>query len=272
MKLSISNLAWGVTPLKDIAPRLKAIGIDGIEIAPTALWPDLSKVSTKEVVEVRKYLNGEGLSVSGIQSLLFGHPEYQLFNSSTRKKMLEHLKMVIRIGGALGADVAVFGSPKNRIKGALSNDDANQLAKVFFTQLVDALDENNIVLTLEPNAPQYGADFLVSYDEVVHLSKIINVPSIAPQIDTGCLWMGGMDPLKALVDFHPHHIHLSTPQLGVVPGDHAFKDILKFAHEIGYQRWLVIEMLQGKTNNSAEAIESAMWLVEQAKMVSNNAS
>ena len=270
MKLSISNLAWGRSSLREIAPQLKALGINGIEIAPTALWPDLAKVTVKEVAEVREYLDSEGLTVSGIQSLLFGHPEYQMFDSSTWPKMLEHLNMVIKIGGILGADVAVFGSPKNRIKGSLSSDEANQQAKVFLSQLVDALDENKIVLTLEPNAPDYGADFLVNYEEVVRLSTLIDSTNIAPQIDTGCLWMVGVDPLDAFIDFTPHHIHLSTPNLGAVPGNYNFEDLVEFAKASSYQGWLVIEMLKDNIDNFEGAIESATWLAGLAKMDSYN--
>ncbi len=270
MKLSISNLAWGMSSLREIAPQLKALGINGIEIAPTVLWPDLAKVSVKEVAEVREFLNSEGLTVSGIQSLLFGHPEYQLFDPSTWPKMLEHLNMVIKIGGALGADVAVFGSPKNRIKGPLSNDEANEQAKEFLNQLVDVLDENKIVLTLEPNAPDYGADFLVNYEEAVRLSTLIDSINIAPQIDTGCLWMVGIDPLDAFINFTPYHIHLSTPNLGAVPGNYNFKDLVEFAKVSSYQGWLVIEMLKDHVDNFEGAIASATWLAGLAKMDSKN--
>jgi D-psicose/D-tagatose/L-ribulose 3-epimerase len=270
LKLSISNLAWGQTPLEEIVPHLKAAGINGIEIAPTAIWPDLTKVSIDEVAQVRKYLNDEGLLVSGIQSLLFGHPEYQLFDSSSRTRMLEHLKMVIKIGGELGADVAVFGSPKNRIKGELSSIEANQQAKAFLSQLVNELEENEIVLTLEPNAPDYGADFLVNYEEVVLLSRQIDSLYIAPQIDTGCLWMVDIDPREAFENFTPHHTHLSTPHLGAVPGNYNFNGLIKSALNNNYQGWLVIEMLPGQSDNFLGAIQSAKWLVEQAKMVLNN--
>ena len=270
MKLSISNLAWGLTPLEEITPQLKAAGIDGIEIAPTVLWPDLAKVSMEEVAAVRKFLEDEGLFVSGIQSLLFGHPEFQLFDSSCWEEMLEHLRMVIRIGGILGADVAVFGSPKNRVKGLMSTEIAYQQAKVFFSQLVEVLQENEIILTLEPNAPDYGGDFLVNYNEVLRLSKLIDSTYIAPQIDTGCLWMVNEDPLASFLDFTPHHIHLSTPHLGPVPGNYNFKNLLQAAKDRDFKGWFVIEMLQENPDNYSGVIQSAKWLVEQAKKVSKN--
>ena len=40
MKLSISNLAWQDVSIKDIGPRLSAIGLNGIEMAPTKVWAD----------------------------------------------------------------------------------------------------------------------------------------------------------------------------------------------------------------------------------------
>jgi sugar phosphate isomerase/epimerase len=174
--------------------------------------------------------------------------------------MLKHLEFMIDLAGSLGATVAVFGSPKNRIKGELTPLEANEMATRFFNRLAPCLAGNNVVLTLEPNAPAYGADFLVTYEEVVDLAQQINSPNIRPQIDTGCLWMVGVQPEDAYKLMTPQHIHLSTPFLGEVPGNHDFNELLNVVKSTNYKGWLVIEMLSTEGDNLIKALDSAKWL------------
>jgi sugar phosphate isomerase/epimerase len=140
MKMSISNLSWGNTSIEIMAPKLSKIGINGIEIAPSTIWGDINKVTPEMVLSLRKILSVNNLDISGIQSLLFGHPEFQLFDKSSESAMLLHLQRIIEIGGLLGASVVVFGSPKNRVRGNLGLDESNELAAVFFRRLIPYLE------------------------------------------------------------------------------------------------------------------------------------
>ncbi len=257
MKISISNLAWGKTPLNEIIPKLAEAGIQGIEIAPTAIWPDLNDVRDKDLLEFKRYIEGYNLSVSGLQSLLYGHPELQLFEQKSWDDLKKHLEKVIRFGGLLSADVAVFGSPKNRLRGNLDSKKANELATRFFRQIEACLKDNNVVLTLEPNAKDYGADFLTNYEEVVNLSRAIDSPMIKAQIDTGCLWMSGGDPAVEFLKHTPHHIHMSTPNLGVVPGKSNFESFIDVIKSSNFPGWVVIETLNTPPIQSLDAIK---WL------------
>ena len=268
MKYSISNLAWGNTRLDKIIPKLSNAGLHGVEIAPTAIWPDIDQVSDQEILEFKEYLQGHNLVVSGIQSLLYGHPELQLFDQKCWVDLKKHLETVIRIGGLLGADVAVFGSPKNRVKGILELEYADELAKTFLNLLNPCLKENNIILTLEPNAPQYGADYLTTYEEVVNLSTVINSKNIRPQIDTGCLWMVGIDSAASFLKEVPHHIHLSIPNLAHIPGPYNFDNLLNLAQKRDYSGWLVLEMVFHEINDLAFVTDSANWLVNRMRIES----
>jgi sugar phosphate isomerase/epimerase len=257
LKISISNLAWGDTPLDQVIPKLANVGLNGVEIAPTAIWPDLDQVSNQEIIEFKEYLKSHNLVVSGIQSLLYGHPELQLFDQGCWGALRKHLESAINIGGLLGADVAVFGSPKNRLKKSLNTDQADELAKIFLVQLEPCLKANSLVLTLEPNAPEYGADYLTTYEEVVQLCKKIDSESIKPQIDTGCLWMIGQEPSDALNFASPHHIHVSAPNLTEVPGNMAFSAFFESLKLSAYPGWITIETLG---ESAQQVIKSIHWL------------
>ena len=192
--------------------------MNGIEVAPTLIWGDINNVTMKQVSLFRERVHSEGLQISGIQSLFFGHPEFQLFDKSTWPSMLLHLKKMLEIAGTLEAAVAVFGSPKNRVRGELEWHLSLKIAAEFLFQVEPILRENNVVLTLEPNAPEYGADFLLDYREVMELKNLMNSDYIGAQIDTGCLWMVKADPSEAIEIGIPKHIHLSTPNLDKVLG------------------------------------------------------
>ena len=114
-----------------------------------------------------------------------------------------------------------------------------------------------MVLTLEPNAPEYGADFLTSYEEVVLLCRKIDSESIKPQIDTGCLWMVGQEPLDALNFTLPHHIHISVPNLTEVPGNMSFSTFFESLKLSAYAGWVTIETIGESTQ---QAIKSIKWL------------
>jgi len=176
--------------------------------------------------------------------------------------MKEHFNSVFRIANTLGTHVVVFGSPKNRLRGRLNQTEVDNLATEFFTSLIPSLEENDLVLTLEPNALEYGTDYLLTYSEVNYLSNMINSPRIAPQIDTGCLWMAGENPCDAFRVAPPHHIHISNPNLRPVPGNSNFTDFLNLVFSTEYRGWIVIETL-GKS--ASKAIQSASWLSNELK-------
>lgn len=261
-RLSISNLAWPYTPVDDVAPRIKESGMDGVELAPTAIWPNAPHVPSTEIREFAQRWRDHGLAVSGIQSLLYGHPEFQVFDRDTWPAMREHLTAMIRLARDLDTHIAVFGSPKNRVRGELDDTEANAMFGQFFTGLLPVLADCGVVLTLEPNAPAYGADYLTHYADTVTLSDLIASPWIQPQIDTGCLTMVHEDPTQAVRTRIPAHVHISTPKLQPPPGpvDHiALQEALVSSR---YDGWVVLEMLQSAPHPLAAAVQSAQWLAD----------
>ena len=264
MKYSLSNLSWGKTPLHEMLPRIKQVGFHGIEIAPTAIWPEMKSIDFLEFKRMRYLIEDNGLEVSALQSLLYGHPEYQLFSRSTWPEMKSHLEFVFSLAQTLGAGVVVFGSPRNRLKGDLSTGLAHEIASEFFSSLLPSLERNDLVMTLEPNAPEYGADYLLNYCDVLELSSLIDSPHILPQIDTGCLWMVGEDPTLAFRSHKPHHLHISNPNLGVIPGDSNFEELFSQIRDTNFEGWLVIESL-GISGDYA--IEAAQWLINELGIV-----
>jgi sugar phosphate isomerase/epimerase len=250
---------------------LGEMGIDGIEIAPTKIWEDLEQLKGCEKKEFLKLLDDNGLRVSGIQSLSFGHPEFQIFDLSTWPKFMAHLRNIITLGGELEVDFAVFGSPKNRLRGRIGKAEAHTIATDFFSQLIPHLKACDVKLTLEPNAVEYGADYLTSYRDVVFLSQAIDSPWIVPQIDTGCMWMSGENIEDSFNFFHPAHVHLSTPNLEQPPGHRDFLPFLELMKLTNYEGWVVVEMLLKSGNEIEDIRTTAKWLLKTLKVANKDA-
>ena len=116
MKLSISNLAWSPAEDKDIAAVLQSFDVQGIELAPTKIWPDLTQVQDADLIAYRVFWQQQGIGIVALQSLLFGQPELVIFrDQETRAQMLTYLSRVMHIAAQLGAHILVFGSDRKSV-------------------------------------------------------------------------------------------------------------------------------------------------------------
>ena len=259
MKLSVTNLAFPRGDVLKFAPQLVQSGITAVEIAPTMLWPNAPNVNS-EVREFASRAQDLGLQVSAIQSLLYGHTEFQLFDRTSWPSFRNHIRGMLRVAKELGAQVAVFGSPKNRIRGNIPESDAHVIAADFFHSIIPYLEEMGIVLTLEPNAPAYGADYLVYYRDVIELVELVDSSYIQPQLDTGCLDMVNDDSVRGIFQRSPAHVHVSAAGLAAPPAGVDHLAISNALHQSGYVGWVTLEMLQQAADSAMTTLSCCRWL------------
>ncbi len=135
MKLAISNIAWSRADDPVAYKLLADAGVTAIEVAPTRIWPDWKDATDRAATVFARELADAGLRCVSIQSLLYGLPDHKIFGTAAeRAATLDQIKRVAEIAAALGAGPMVFGSPKNRLKGELSETDAVVRARDFFTE------------------------------------------------------------------------------------------------------------------------------------------
>ncbi|GAB3374898.1 sugar phosphate isomerase/epimerase family protein [Azotobacter armeniacus] len=216
MRLAISNIAWDRDEDPAIARLLQHRGIDAIDVAPGKYFPEPGKTTDQDVTRVRQWWSERGIEITGMQALLFGTRGLNLFGPpEARKAMLRHLAAVCRIGAGLGARRLVFGSPKNRDRGGLSDQAVIDLAIPFFRQLGEIAQAEGVTICLEPNPTRYGANFLITSAETAQLVRLLAHPAVRMQLDTGALTINGEDPQTVLQDCADliGHVHASEPDL-----------------------------------------------------------
>jgi sugar phosphate isomerase/epimerase len=262
MKLAVSDLAWNKSEDEPAARLLSGLGVKYLELAPTRHWPDLSKVPSDEVAGLRRFWEDRGFEIVALQAILFGHPELTLFyDDATRAKTLDYLESTFRLSSDLGAKVLVFGSPKNRRRGELSMEEAMVVASEFFAEAGRRAADHGVVLCIEPNARQYGCDFVTTAAEGHQLVDGIRSPGFGLHLDAGCMTMAG-DPAANVAKYPPRHFHISAPKLGpVVPEAADYQAFATSLRQIPHEHFVSIEMKPESTGN-LERVATAVKLAQ----------
>ncbi len=262
MRLAISNIAWDVAEDEAIASLLQRYSVDAIDIAPGKYFPEPSKATDQDMARVKGWWAERGIEITGMQALLFGTSGLNVFGTQTiQETLLQHLAAVCRIGAGIGAKRLVFGSPKNRDRSGLSDQQTMDIAVAFFRRLGDIAHSHGVVICLEPNPTCYGANFMTTSAETIRVVEQVAHPAIRMQLDTGALTINGEDSAAVLQECAPliGHIHASEPDLlplgdGTTNHSKAMDALKKYFPD----HLVTIEMLATKNEPHNVSIERAL--------------
>ncbi len=228
--------------------RLGALGLRGVEVAPTRLapWPELTPARIRAH---RQALAEVGLIVPSLQAILFGAEGVALLGDvAAYARLLEHLRHVAAVASEYGARIAVLGAPRQRARGAMAEADAFALGAERLRGCAEAcMAEAGLVLALEPVPTHYGSDFLLGAAEAEAMVRQVAHPGLRLHLDTGCALLGGDNigtAITAGADVLAH-MHIAEPDLaGFLSPRAAHTEAAAALQVAGYSRWRSIEMRQ----------------------------
>lgn len=244
-RLAFSNIAWA--PHDDAATftLLRHQGISGIEVAPTTIWPNWVGCDAAAAAEYRQMLCDNGFQVPAMQALLYARPDARLFDDEGEEVLMEHLTHVAAIAGALGAQVAVLGAPKQRDRGSRGWDEALERAAKVLRRIAARFSDHGSVLCIEPNPRRYGCNFVCNTQEGAELVHAVDHPGFALHLDAAALHLEA----ERLADVLPtvsgmlRHFHVSEPDLGDFRQPQApHAENLRCLREARFAGWCSVEM------------------------------
>lgn len=251
MKLAISNIAWPTEEEHDVARVLQENGVTAVEVAPTRISVTPLELTADDVARYRAFWADRGIRIVAMQALLFGRPDLQLFGTEeSRRETFDYLARMIEIGGMLGAETLVFGSPKNRLAGTRGENEVRSIERDFFGAVGEVAVANEVVFCVEPNPAAYGCDYIRTLAEEQALLARVRAPGLGLHLDTGQMTLEGEPPevLDALA-FDIQHFHVSEPELAPTgSGATAHAEWAAALRRRNYDRWLSIEMRPGENN------------------------
>lgn len=267
-KLAVSNIAWTNNEEPLIAQKLAEMNVHNIEIAPTKIWKDPTKISDQEIEKNLKFWKSKGLCVIAFQSMLFGRENLQIFkDKENRLQTQKFLEDFIILSGKMGAKVMVFGSPKNRVVGDMDFNETQEIAIEFFGKLGDVAYANNVVFCIEPNPKDYNCDFITTAQEGADLVRAVNNPGFGLHLDIAGMTLAGDDIARSIENFSDilRHFHISSPFLDQVNSqskiDHSIA--AKALKKINYEGFFSIEMRSGEEGQNVDRVKEAVDFVKE---------
>jgi sugar phosphate isomerase/epimerase len=220
-------------------------------------------MSVTDAERIRLAYAAAGFEIPAMQSLLFGMPQLNVFGPEPQSStLLSHLERLFPVARALGVSSLVFGSPRNRDRIGLTDEQTHAWAVSFFRRAAAAAAREGVTLCVEPNPPQYGANFVTGWKEAFELVTAVDAPGFGLHLDTACITMNGDSPAEAIRACRGAicHFHISEPQLAdfsAVQVDHG--SAAQALAETGYAGWVSIEMRCGE--EPVQALEEALSFV-----------
>lgn len=261
MQIAISCIAWNPHEDQDAASILESQGITAVELVP-------ARLRDGNPVEVKAVWQKHSVDISAMQALLFGYPSLQLFGDlEARNQLQDVLAETFALGGKVGIKRYVFGSPKNRIRGPLSFDDALNSATDFFRGVAKAANASESCLCIEANPKEYGCDFIQTTNEAWQLVQAVSDPGFGLHLDTGGIFLNNENLEETFALYLPlaNHLHISAPNL-VPIYNYEKKDRLRVAMELirksSYSGNVSIEMQKRPTDISlSDHIKRALEVI-----------
>jgi D-psicose/D-tagatose/L-ribulose 3-epimerase len=256
MKLAASNIAWDPSEDDPVAVILRQHGFAGVEVAPSKRWESPIDASKNEIAAYRDEWHKRGLPIVAMQALLFGRPDLQLFGPEDARRALgDYLAAIIELAHGLGARALVFGSPRNRRRGAMPLDEATDIAVEFFRALGAGAASRDCMLCIEPNPSMYDCDFINTTAEAVALCERIASPGVKVNGDVGAMAANEENPETTLSAAMSclGHFHASEPKLAEVGDGPLHKMASRQLRAAEWPGWVSIEM-RAPAHNRVETI------------------
>lgn len=261
MKLAISNIAWVVDQDEQMYRVMKEIGYEGLEIAPTRIFPQNPYENLEAASKWQQELEKQyGFQVPSMQSIWFGREE-KIFGSEQEREVLSaYTKKAIDFASAIGCKNLVFGCPRNR---AVPDGMSKELAIPFFKKLSVYAEQKGTKIGMEANPPIYNTNYVNDTKSALELMEQIEVSGFGLNLDVGTMICN--HEAVEILEGHANgisHVHISEPGLKPIEKRSLHNELAAFLKENKYAGFVSIEMGRQEVFEKS-ALEEIMCYVKE---------
>ncbi len=243
-KFAISNIALPAYDHHALLPALAEIGYRGVEVAPSRVWKDTwTGLRANDVATYRRHVEGAGLAVVGLHSLVFDQPGLGIFaDAQTSKRTLDFMLHLSAICRDLGGRTLIWGGGRRR--GAMPYDEAFVRAASFMNELAHLVSDHGTCFCFEPLGPT-DTDFLNSVAECQALLDAVGHPALQIQLDAKAL-VENKDGARSTFDAAATslvHYHANEPGLRILgsSGSIPHAEFGRHLKEVAYDGYISAE-------------------------------
>lgn len=248
IRFGICNELFEGWEFGQVCRTVKALGFDGLEIAPFTLAPTINDITLGRLRELRTLAEEAELSVIGLHWLLAKTEGFYLTTPDARVRCAtgDYLIALAEATRVLGGELMVLGSPKQRsLLPGVSYDQAIDYAAEVLDRIMPEIGDRGVDLCLEPLAPS-ETDFLNTCAQANALIARVGHPNLKLHMDVKAQSSEPEGTVPDLIaryaaragHFHAQDTNLRGPGMGSVD----FGPIMKALVASGYDRWVSVEV------------------------------
>ncbi|MCB1064631.1 MAG: sugar phosphate isomerase/epimerase [Verrucomicrobiae bacterium] len=247
MNYAICNETFQDWPFEKAFRYARECGYTGVEIAPFTINTDAKAISAEERKTVRDQIADAGLTCVGLHWLLAKTEGFYLTtpDAEVRNRTADYLAELARLCRDLDGSIMVLGSPfqRNLLPG-VTHDQAMAFAAEVIRTAMPVLEDCGVTLALEPLGPVEG-DFLNTAELGIELAQMVDSPNCRLHLDVKAMSTETKPIADIIRDSRDWiaHFHANDPNLlGPGMGEVAFEPIFAALNEIGYDKWVSVEV------------------------------
>lgn len=233
-------------PLAEQARIAAALGYSGLELAPATLGAAPHDLTGPEIADIRAAVEAEGLRVTGLHWLLSGYPDLSITDPARQGRAQDILVKLVALCAALGGDVLIHGSPKQRLRPEGMEDAAliDHLAD-FLAPVAEAAERNGVTYCIEPLS-RAEDNTINTVAQGLALAEAIASPAFRTMIDISAAGQTEPPVADLIRRWVPTgmigHIHANDTNRGAPGmGDDPFPEIVAALIDTGWTRPIGVE-------------------------------
>jgi D-psicose/D-tagatose/L-ribulose 3-epimerase len=268
MRLSLCNEVLQPWDLASQCAFARAVGYDGLEIAPFTLSEEPHRLGPAVAAALRRTVEDHGLAVTGLHWLLMAPKGLSITSpdDAVRARTREAILGLLDLAAGLGARVLVHGSPAQRRPAeGQSHDDAWARARDLFASVAPEAGARGLTYCLEPLARPDNA-FVTTVAEAERMVREIGHPAFRTMIDTSAAGVEESEPVADLIRrWMPTgligHVQLNDRnRRGPGEGTDRFAPVIRALIETGYAGDIAIEPFIYEPDGPACAARAAGYV------------
>jgi sugar phosphate isomerase/epimerase len=245
----------------------RAVGYDGLELAPWRLGAEPGRVPPSVRAEWRRTAEGEGVAITGFHYALVSPPGLSITSAdpAVRTRTLEVMGDLCWLCAELGGGYVVHGSPEQRSLDPGDEEGCRRRGAEAYAQAGRVAQEAGITYLVEPVRAS-RTPFINTVAEAAAIVAAAGCPALRTMLDCCSGAVSEAEPLEAVLDrWLPNgmiaHVHVNDPnRRGPGDGELRFAGILGALKRHGYRGTVAAEPFVFEPDGRACAARAAGYL------------
>jgi D-psicose/D-tagatose/L-ribulose 3-epimerase len=268
MKIALCNEVLQPMPFAGQCEFAKAVGYDGMELAPFTFSDEPHLMIPAERTAIRRAAREAGIEITGLHWLLLTPRGLSITSAdeAVRLRTIDVMLRLIELCHDLGGRVLVHGSPAQRaVPPGDTREAARDRARDCLATIAEHAHAAGVVYCIEPLAPS-ETQIINTIAEAVAIVDEIGSPGLRTMIDTSAAGRAEDESLAVLIDRWLPTGRLAHVQVndrnrrGPGEGDDRFAPLFAALSRHGYDGVVAVEPFKYVPNGQATAARAIGYI------------